>query len=111
MQNKHEQLQVVVQDLLTELGISSKRLEDIAANRTHSFISPRIARKLVDIDLTIPKKESVGNMEPTLPAYTALSMFDKIKADLAPGTLWTYLREKHPEFLCDQIKDYLFPSQ
>lgn len=40
---------------------------------------------------------------------TASSTFNKIKSNLAPGILWSYLREEHPEFLFEQMKDCLFP--
>ena len=183
MKNKHEQLYVAVQDLLIELGITPKRLMDIAANKTHNSINPKTARKLIDADLIVeeinwkmPKnifdphqednssvvvkdedlsrqlksfankinvsgphqkvneeeqveriKESVLSNDLYLFTDDAaflrlnkrkycevLATFDKIKSDLTPLSLWSYLREKHPKFLSvkifEQIKGYLFPS-
>ena len=40
-----------------------------------------------------------------------LTTFNKIKSSLAPGILWSYLREEYPEVLSEQIKEYLFPTQ
>ena len=131
MKSKHEQLYVAVQDLLIGFGITPQRLRDIAANKTHSSISPKTAQKLIDADLIVEeinwrKSDNVSNSPPThscsLNHYdngsydknsheVALSLFNKIKADLAPGILWEYLREKHPRHLSDQIGKYLTPPR
>jgi hypothetical protein len=102
MENKHEQLYIAVQDLLIELGITPKKLKLIVTDKScivdcaASKVSAETAQKLINA-------LSVENFP--------LITFNKIKSRLAPIILWSYLREKHPEFLSDQIKDYLFPSE
>ena len=137
MKNKHEQLHVAVQDLLIELGITPRKLRGVATNETHGYIKPVItqktAQKLIDADLIVEqinwrkpvmepgklivsnKNNEVSEIDASQPKEDHLhkkttSAFDKIKSGLAPGILWSYLQEKHPDFLYKQIKDYLFPG-
>lgn len=131
MENKHKQLYIAVQDLLIELGITPKKLKLIVTDKsgivdcTALKVSAKTAQKLIDADLIVkeinwkkPGKALVSKKNNEISEINVLSVenfplttFNKIKSDLAPIILWSYLREKHPEFLSDQIKDYLFPSE
>lgn len=111
IKDKHEQLYVAVQDLLIELGVTPKRLRDIAANKTHNSINPKTAQKLIDAGIIVEEINwrMPGNVL-SVKDYP-LTTFNKIKSDLAPIILWSYLQEEHPEFLLEQVKEYLFPTQ
>ena len=129
MKDKHEQLYVAVQDLLIELDISPKKLRFIATQPVNSAatfpgskISTKTAQKLIDADLIVeeinwrqpgnvfgPHQETETNALPV--EDYPLTTFNKIKSSLAPGILWSYLREEYPEVLSEQIKEYLFPTQ
>lgn len=125
MKNEHEQLYVAVQDLLIELGITPEDLKDTAARKTHGYhtkptITAQTAQKLIDADLIVEeinwRKPEDGDHASVITNFPlskfdkALLTFDEIKSNLPQQTLWLYLREKHPEFLLERVKDYLFPS-
>jgi len=134
MKTKHEQLYVAVQDLLIELGIDPKKLRSIAAEPVHSTnsvdetkITPKTARKLIDADLIVEeidwKKPGEKEKLPISGDYNlngpdvfptenpSLTTFNGIKEKLPPRILWSYLREEHPEYLYDEVRDYLFPRE
>jgi hypothetical protein len=134
MKNKHEQLYIAVQDLLIELGITPEKLKLIVTNKScivdcaASKVTAETAQKLIDADLIVeeinwrkPGKSivsdrnnevseiDVSSLDPRSPNREE-TVFEKVKSSLPPGILWSYLREKHPDFLHEQIKDYLFPG-
>jgi hypothetical protein len=123
IKNKHERLYVAVQELLIELGITPERLRDIAANRTHGHIKPIVtsntAQKLIDAGLIAeevnwrkPGKVLVSdrNNEVSEVDVSSLDPRSPNREETVPEILWSYLREKHPDFIYEQIKDYLFPG-
>lgn len=129
MKNKHEQLYVAVQDLLIELGITPERLKGIATGETHGpMITPKTAQKLIDADLIAEEvnwrkpgnvfgsrqesveTESKTGINDSISKDAVLLTFNKIKSSIPRIVLWEYLRKEHPEFLFEQMKDYLFPS-
>jgi hypothetical protein len=126
MKDKHEQLYVAVQDLLIELSITPKRLKDIAADKTHSSINPKIAQKLIDADLIVEQinwrqpgnvfgphqktdETNLSDSDQELPKPGSLDLltFNAIKSKLSPQTLWLYLQEAHPEFLLSKQRNEL----
>lgn len=116
MKDKHEQLYVAVQDLLIELGITPKRLRDIAANKTHNSINPKTAQKLIDADIIVEQMNwrVPGNVSGPYQRTNETNtfqdkelFFNKIKSGLAPGILWEYLQKEHHDFLSSKINGLL----
>lgn len=106
MKSKHEQLYIVVQDLLIELGIDPNKLKSIADNILHhQQISPKTARKLIQCQ----QRKALAKLGPVIRSLKSnfykkgrkIKMYDNFKNETTSLPKFNSSRKPHICPICN----------